>query len=181
MTHVCSAQHVKQMDNALRPLIHNPKKIFGPYVSSGMRVMDTGCGAGFTSIGLAKLVGDTGIVYAVDLQPELLSMVQERAEKERLDDRIVTHQCESNSLNLSGEFDFVNAFWMVHEVPDKKTFLREIHGSLVTGGKLLIVEPLFIVSSEELQKTINLAVANGFKVHSRPRVLFSRSVVLEKQ
>ncbi len=45
-------------DNPFRHFFHNPEKMIGSYVSKGMTVLDVGCGMGFFSIGLAKLVGD---------------------------------------------------------------------------------------------------------------------------
>ena len=42
--HVCPWQIVRLFDNFLRPLVHNPRKLFGPYVRKGMTVLDIGCG-----------------------------------------------------------------------------------------------------------------------------------------
>lgn len=64
---ICPWQIVPLMDNFLRPLIHNPRKLFGPYVRIGMTVLDVGCGAGFASLGLADLVGEEGLVISSDL------------------------------------------------------------------------------------------------------------------
>ena len=136
MAHVCSHKHVWTFDNFLRPLIHNPDKMFSPFVRPGMRVMDVGCGAGFASIGLARLVGDNGKVVAVDVQPEMLAKVSKRAAWAGLGHRIETHLSTADDLGIEGGFEFINAFYMVHEVPDMESFLRQIflpsHGSLLT-------------------------------------------------
>jgi cyclopropane fatty-acyl-phospholipid synthase-like methyltransferase len=47
-------------ENPIRRLLHNPEKILGPYVKPGMTVMDVGCGMGFCSIAMAKMVGEDG-------------------------------------------------------------------------------------------------------------------------
>ena len=57
---VCPWQIAPLMDNAIRPLIHNPRRLFSPYIRPGMTVLDVGCGAGFASLGLAGLV-DIGV------------------------------------------------------------------------------------------------------------------------
>ena len=44
-------------------------------MAEGMTVLDVGCGMGFFSIGLAKLVGDKGCVIAADVQPKMLSVL----------------------------------------------------------------------------------------------------------
>ena len=75
---VCPWQFAPLMDNFLRPLVHNPRRLFKPYVREGMTVLDVGCGAGFASLGLAELVGEEGLVISADLQPKMLEMVKKR-------------------------------------------------------------------------------------------------------
>ena len=70
MPHVCPWWGGYFIDNPIRRLFHNPEKIVGPYVGPGMTAMDVGCGMGFCSIAMAKIVGDSGQVIAVDLQQE---------------------------------------------------------------------------------------------------------------
>jgi len=65
---VCSHTHSFFLDNFLRRLIQNPKKIVGEYIKKGDTIIDLGCGPGYFSIAMAKMVGDTGRVYSVDLQ-----------------------------------------------------------------------------------------------------------------
>ena len=67
------------IDNCLRRLLHNPAKIVGPFVKPGMTVMDVGCGMGMFSIAMAKMVGGSGLVIAVDLQQKMLDVLQDRA------------------------------------------------------------------------------------------------------
>ncbi len=55
---ICPWQIAPFIDNLLRPFVHNPLKLFKPYVRTGMTVLDVGCGAGFASLGLADLVGE---------------------------------------------------------------------------------------------------------------------------
>ena len=178
MGHVCDWKYVHTFDNVLRPWFHNPDKIFGPYVKPGMRVADIGCGAGFTSLGLARLLGKAGEILSVDLQPEMLDMVRKRADKAGLSDRIHTRVCEPDNLRLDGMFDFANAFWMVHEVPNTEKFMRQVRACLNPGGKLLIAEPLFHVSASAFEKIIKTAADQGLSEYGRPRVRFSRAVVM---
>lgn len=176
--HVCPPKHVHTFDNFLRPLIHRPKKVFGPYIKPGMRVMDIGCGAGFASIGMARLLGNDGEVVAVDLQQEMLDIVKRRVIKAKLTHMIRLQKCEADSLNVDGDFDFVNAFWMVHETPDTRKFLEQVFGILKPGGKLLIAEPRMYVSKKGFEKMIEVAKDIGFDVYKRPRVILSLAVAL---
>ena len=138
-------------------------------------------GAGFASIGLAHLVGDSGKVLSVDLQPEMLYMVKARVQKNELGNIIQTHKCDADSLNVDGMFDFVNAFWVVHEVPDFKNFLREIYSHLNPRGRLFIAEPMYHVTGPGFKKLIDTAEGIGFSFETKPFILLSMAVVLKKK
>ena len=147
----------------------------------GMTALDVGCGRGFNSIGLARIVGEEGRVVSVDVQQQMLNMLERRARRAGLADRIHLHRCEADTLGVSEAVDFANAFWMVHEVPDTKKFLGEIYSVLKHDGKLLIAEPRFHVSPAAFQKMIKLAESTGFRVYAKPRIAFSTAAVLLKR
>ena len=177
---VCPWQLAPIIDNRLRPLIHNPEKIFSPYVTRGMTVLDVGCGAGFTSIGLARLVGEEGMVIAADLQSKMLRMVKERAIREGLADRIRTHLCSRDKVGLREELDFAIAFFMVHEVPDVQSFLEEIHTLLKPEARFFITEPKIHVGLRAFQQIMQKAQVIGFEISERPSVIFGRTVLFKK-
>lgn len=178
MGHVCSHRFVWTFDNLLRPLIHDPRKLFGAFVSPGMRVLDLGCGAGFAALGLARLVGSEGQVVAVDLQPQMLAKVRRRALKSSLSDRIQTQPCTADALGVIGPFDFVNLFYMVHETPDSSALLEQVSQVLHPGGHVFVAEPRFHVSQKAFEAIARQAVEVGFVLAVRPSVRFSHAVVL---
>ena len=67
---ICSWKIAFALDNPIRRLIHDPKKILGGYIEPGQTVLDIGCGPGTFSIAMAKMVGESGKVIAVDVQEE---------------------------------------------------------------------------------------------------------------
>ncbi len=71
-THIFSAKKADTLDSKIRRLLQNPFKILKPYVTDGMTVLDYGCGNGYFSIPLSKMVGNSGKVYSVDIQKEML-------------------------------------------------------------------------------------------------------------
>jgi ubiquinone/menaquinone biosynthesis C-methylase UbiE len=178
---ICPWQIVPIMDNFLRPLIHNPQRLFGPYVRTGMTVLDVGCGAGFASMGLAELIGEEGLVISADLQPEMLAMVRKRAIKAGLDHRIHTHVCESNRIGIETQLDFALAFFMLHEVPDARVFLNEVYNLLKTGGLVFLAEPKVHVRRRRFEQVVREAESVGFTVLKRPAVRFGRAVLLAKR
>ena len=178
--HVCPVSMVRTFDNFLRPLVHNPRKIFGPHVKPGMRVMDVGCGAGWASLAMARMVGESGLVIAADLQPEMLDMVRQRAQKAGLIDRFEFHKCRDDGIGLKTELDFAVAFYMVHETPDARAFVAEVFSLLKPGGRFFVAEPKFHVSRQLFENMIREAREDGLHVVLKPRVLLSRAVVFEK-
>ena len=177
---VCPWQIVYLFDNFLRPLVHNPQKLFEPYVRAGMTVLDVGCGRGFTSLGLARLVGEDGLVIAADLQRQMLDMVKERASRAGLSNRVRIHCCQANHIGINEKVDFAVAFFMIHEVPETLTFLRELFTLLKPSGRLFITEPKIHVSQHDFERTVQKAQIVGFNVFERPSVRLGRTVVLAK-
>lgn len=179
---VCPWYGIWTFDNMFRPLIHDRKRIFAPLVKPGMTVIDIGCGAGYFTLGLARLAGPTGKVIAVDLQPQMLAMLERRARRAGLLDRISRQVCSPEGLGLGGvQADFANAFWMVHEVPDRRALLTEVRAALKPGAKLLVVEPRGHVSVQEFAGLLDEAQKLGWAVETLLRIAFSRAALLVKK
>jgi ubiquinone/menaquinone biosynthesis C-methylase UbiE len=178
-SHVCPWWGGYFIDNPLRRLLHDPVKIVGPYVTPGMTVMDVGCGMGFMSLAMARMVGERGAVIAVDLQERMLDVVMRRAEKAGLAERIRPHRCQQDRLGVTARVDFALAMMMVHEVPDRRRLLGEVRGCLVPGGKLLVVEPKLHVSGKAFAQTVAIAREVGFQPAEGPRVLGCRAVIFQ--
>lgn len=181
--HVCPWWLAYTFDNPLRRLVHNPAKMFGPYLGPGGKAADIGCGLGYFSLGLARLVGRGGRVYSLDLQERMLAAVKRRSCRAGLDGRIVTRQAQKDSLaaaDLAGQLDLVLTFWMMHEVPDQGRLLHQVRELLRDGGHLFIAEPKMHVTSEEFEKTLALAQEQGLSLVARPAVAMSRAAVLVK-
>ena len=153
--------------------------MLGPYVKKGMQVMDVGCGMGFFSIAMAKLIGDEGRVFSIDLQSKMLETTAKRARRAGVDHRIELHQCTPDNLGLDEEVDFILTFYMVHEVNDQRDFFRQLQLCLKPGGKILIAEPRFHVSRSDFQKTIEIARSHGLQVCKQPSIRFSHAALLE--
>lgn len=179
---VCPASHAGMLDHPIRRLIQSPKRIVGPYVRAGDTVLDIGCGPGYFTRPMARMVGRSGCVVAADLQEAMLAMLSERAEEEGLSSRIRLHKTRPEALELGdlGPFDFILAFYVVHEVPDAGRFFREVAAVLRPGGRVLVVEPALHVSEQEFVEELAAARATGFAVENGPRVLLSRTALLTK-
>ena len=177
--HVCPWWLAYTFDNPIRKLFQEPRKILAPYVKKGMRVMDVGCGMGFFSIGMARLIGDKGRVFSVDLQSKMLETTARRARRAGVDQRIELHQCTPDHLGSEEDVDFILAFYMVHEVNDQSDFFRQLQSCLRPDGRILIAEPRFHVSRADFRKTIEIARSQGLQVCEQPSIRFSHAALLE--
>lgn len=176
---VCPAKHAIFLDNIFRKWLHNPRKLLGDLVTEGMMVLDIGCGPGVFSIELAKLVGKSGKVIAADLQEEMLEKLKQKIRGKEIQNIITLHRCEQNRIGITEKVDFVLAFFVVHEVPDKQGFFAELHSILKPGGNLLFIEPNFHVSKTDFEKSVSVAEEAGFKNAGEKRVFNSRAVILQ--
>jgi ubiquinone/menaquinone biosynthesis C-methylase UbiE len=143
-----------------------------------MSVLDLGCGPGVFTVEIAKLVGESGKVVAADLQEGMLKIVNGKITDTTLEKRVVLHKCQENSIGLVEKMDFILAFWMVHEVPDHDRLFEELKSLLKSEGKLYIIEPKFHVNRSAFEKMSERLVKTGFKIVNRPRVFFSRTIML---
>jgi ubiquinone/menaquinone biosynthesis C-methylase UbiE len=174
---VCPWWMAYTFDNPFRHLFHKPEKLLGPYVQKGMTVMDIGCGMGFFSIGMARLVGDGGRVLSVDIQQKMLDVLKKRAQKAGLLNRIQVAKCEPGIIDVEAKADFILCFWMVHEVPDAAAFFRQLRRHITRNGKFLIAEPKNHVSGEDFEKTLHLIQESGFELIERPEISMSKAAL----
>ena len=175
--HTCPWWFGYTFDNPIRRLFHDPNTILGDYVAPGQTVVDIGCGLGYFSLALARLVGPGGKVIAVDIQSQMVQRARRRACRQDLADRIDFRQCDPDRLGVDSPADFVLAFWMIHEVTDPESLLEEVKSILRPHGRFLIVEPKGHVSPDRFEKTVQQALSVGYVVSEGPEIRFSRSVI----
>jgi ubiquinone/menaquinone biosynthesis C-methylase UbiE len=169
--------------NPLRKLYQDPVKIVSPYLKGGMAALEIGPGMGFFSLPMARIVGDKGRIYSVDMQERMLQTLRTRLAKKKLQHIVEPRLCSESSLevkDLRDRIDFALAFAVVHEIPDRENLFREIHISLRQGGILLVSEPKEHVSEEAFEEFLSIAKRVGFVVSETLKIRGSRSVVMRK-
>jgi ubiquinone/menaquinone biosynthesis C-methylase UbiE len=177
---ICPLERAGGLDNRIRRWVQNPQKILGAYIEEGMTVLDVGCGPGFFSIEMAKMVGESGRIIAADLQKGMLEKLRYKIKGTELEERITLHKCQENKTGVLEDVDFVLLFYVVHELPNKEEFFNETVKILKPNGKVLIAEPPFRVSKTEFEETIRKAREAGLTEIERPKVLFSKAAILKK-
>jgi SAM-dependent methyltransferase len=109
-------------------------------IQPGQTVCDMGCGSGFYTLELAKLVGPRGLVYAVDVQPEMLQMLVRRmAEQGIVNIRPVLGTANDPRLPREA-MDLVLCIDVYHEFSHPEAMLARIRESLKDDGRLVLAE-----------------------------------------
>lgn len=181
--HVCPWWIGWLLASPIRRLFQNPDTILSPYIRAGMTVLEPGPGMGFFTLPLARMVGEEGCVYALDIQREMLNGLQRRVRRAGLGTRVRPRLVKADTMeiaDLTGKVDVVCAFAMVHELPSAERFFAEAVEALKPGGLLLLAEPAGHVSAEQFEAELDAAGRNGLRLMSRPVVSRSRAAVLEK-
>ena len=178
--HICSHKFAFMLDNWIRKLFQNPEKILKEYINPGDTVIDMGCGPGFFTIDIARMVGENGKVIAVDLQKEMLARVSKKAARKGVFGRVAYHRCEPDRIGLDKKADFILAYYMVHETRDPDAFLQEAKTLLNKEGRLLVVEPKMHVSRPAFEEILEAGKKAGLRSIDFPlkkgghSVLFAR-------
>jgi len=109
-------------------------------IKPGATICDLGCGNGFYTLELARRVGPKGRVYAVDIQPEMLRMLAERAADERLFNIRPVLGTVVDPRVPAGAIDLMLCVDVYHEFSHPEPMLARIRESLAEGGQLVLAE-----------------------------------------
>ena len=167
----------------MRRWLQNPATITAPYVREGMTVLEPGPGMGFFTLELARQVGPSGKVVAVDVAPRMISSLKRRMAKAGLLDRADARVSQAESMGLSdlrGRVDFTLAFFMVHEMPSATRFFTEAAEAMKPGATLLLAEPPGHVKKEKFEEELQAAIAAGFTLVDRPAIRRTQTALLKK-
>ena len=124
-----------------------------PQMQAGDAILDLGCGTGELSAYLAELVGPEGNVLGVDPDRERLLLAQQSyGEVKNLS------FVEGSALNFPGigseSYDIIFSNYVVHWIPDKQEFFKNMFESLKSGGKIAV----------QFLDGLDPSVLNAFKV-----------------
>ncbi len=111
-------------------------------VERGARVIDLGCGPGYTSFELAAHVGAEGSVLAVDQSDRFVSSLAEEAHRRSLDN-VEGRAASVEELDVPvGSIDAVYSRWLFSWLPDPASVLARTSAWLRPGGAFLLQEYL---------------------------------------
>ena len=109
-------------------------------VARGSTVADVGAGSGYFTIRLAKAVGATGKVYAVDIQQGMLDLLQRAVTKEKLTNVTAVLGAPDDPRLPPESLDLALMVDVYHELSAPQTTLAHLMRALKPGGRLVLLE-----------------------------------------
>jgi len=109
-------------------------------IETGDNVADIGAGTGYFSLPMAQMVGNEGTVYAVDIQPEMLSIIESRSAEQGIGN-ITRVLADTDDPRLPPDsIDMVLFVDAYHEFEFPREVMTSIYDSLVAGGQIILIE-----------------------------------------
>ena len=141
-------------------------------LKQGMTVCDMGCGNGFHSIQMAKMVGSQGKVIGVDIQVEMLKFLSQRARKEKINNIVPVRGTLTDPKLPTGEVDLILCVDVYHEFSHPEHMLAAMRKALKPTGVVALVEfrmedpnvPIKLLHKMSKAQIMKEWPANGFKL-----------------
>jgi ubiquinone/menaquinone biosynthesis C-methylase UbiE len=139
-----------------------------------MTVCDLGCGNGFYTLRLTQVLADSGQVFAVDDQPEMLSLLRDRLDEAGVVNVVPILGSYHNPRLPQNSIDLALLVDVYHEFSHPPQMLSAIRQSLKPRGRIVLVEfrmeddsvpikPVHKMSKAQINKELS---ANGFQLES---------------
>ena len=137
-------------------------------IKPGFHVLDYGCGPGSYLAPLAELVGKEGKIYALDVHPLAIQMVQKIASKKQLENvETILSDCKTGLPDNS--VDVVLLYDVLHDLSNPDKVLEELHRVLKLNG-ILSIRDHHMKENEIISKTENRGL---FKLSRKGEKTFS--------
>lgn len=118
-----------------------PERVLaGLGLEPGDRVADLGSGSGYFTLGLARAVGPTGKVYAVDVDQKMNEYLRERVRTAGLDNVDVILGEFQDPLLPDGEIDLLFTANTYHHIRERPSYFQRVQTDLRPDGRIAIVE-----------------------------------------
>ena len=129
------------LERAERQAEENPQAAIDALdLKLGMVVCDLGAGSGYYTTRMAKKVGAQGKVYAVDIQPGMLQLLEKRLKQEGIKNVQTILGTENDPKLPDGSLDVLILVDVYHEFAQPQQMLRKISQAMKDDGRLVLLE-----------------------------------------
>ena len=102
------------------------------------KVADLGAGTGYFAVRLANMV-PKGRVYAVDVEPDMVKYLGERARREKLPNMVAVQGTPADP-QLPEKVDVVMLVDVYHHIEDRTEYFRRLASSLASGARVAVID-----------------------------------------
>ena len=159
-------------------------------IERGQTVLDFGCGSGTYAIPTARIVGDKGIVYALDKDTKVLNKLIQSAKSAGLNniEPMHTHgelriDLDDNSIDAVLLFDVLHLYYFPR-ADDRRKLLDEVH-RISKAEALTLVYPKHIESTAKNEiESANFCFVNGYSatlIHNNTEVVEGQILIFTKR
>jgi SAM-dependent methyltransferase len=129
----------EQFDDPARDTWQKPDEVLDAlHLAPTARIADLGAGTGYFSVRIAKRIPE-GKLFAVDVEPDMLRHLRERAHSEHLS-VLVPILASAEAPNLPEAVDLVLVVDTYHHIDNRITYFANLRGSLRPNGRVAIVD-----------------------------------------
>lgn len=132
-------------------------------LSSGMHVLDAGCGPGRLTLPLAQAIGSKGKVVALDMQATMLAKTRKKVEDANLQNVDYLQARLGEGKLCENSFARIVLVTVLGEIPNPLIAFKELYKALKPGGILSVTEVIFDPHFQTQKKVLSLAHQAGFK------------------
>jgi SAM-dependent methyltransferase len=141
-------------------------------IKPGLVICDMGCGNGYYTVKLARLAGPKGRVLAVDIQPEMLTLLKKRLESEKVDNVEPILGTAIDPKLPKGGVDLILLVDVYHEFTHPEHMLQSMRDSLKPRGEIVLAEfrledpdvPIKLLHKMSKAQIMKELPANGYQL-----------------
>lgn len=132
---------VQEFEDPARDAWQKPDEVVGAMgLEKSDRVADIGAGSGYFTRRFARKVGESGIVYGVDIEPGMLQYIAQRSSEDAQPNIVPVLATPSNPMLAPSSVDVIFICDTIHHVDDRANYYRILKRDLAPGGRLVIVD-----------------------------------------
>lgn len=133
--------YIARMEEPERAQWQKPDEVVAALgLKAGQVACDIGAGPGYFSLRMARVVGDVGRVFAVDVEPRILEALRKRIEASGARNVTPVLALADDALLPSGACDLILIVNTYHHFPDGPAYLRRLSRSLRPGGRIVNID-----------------------------------------
>ncbi len=131
----------KRFDDPSRDAWQRPSDVIAAMkITPGMTVADIGAGTGYFEPWLSRAVGSSGVVLALDVEPDMVRYMKERAERERWGN-VKPAQVATDDPELpAGKVDRILIVDTWHHIPARDAYAKKLRAALAPRGTVTVVD-----------------------------------------